>query len=273
MLNNRKNLIVSLVSFALIIVIPLLIDWLIIGNNFSSNISNSDWVNFLGGYIGAIIGAVVSLIGIIITIKYTSDQNKKDRELQVRPYCAIRYVNDNKLVGTQKTLGAIPIGCEPSSNNGPRYDSIIYIKNIGLGPAIEFSIMVDEINDGREHYPILMQTTPDTMNNAVSLLQSGEEAAIPVLFCFNFDPIKDEDVIKHDMNNFPTKYSVEYAIMKKYKNFDILITVTYCDMFQNKFSQKIILASNMYVEITKEGKATHKCDIYLKETTIPVQLK
>lgn len=81
---------------------PLVIDWLIIGNSFPSNVSNSDWVGFLGGYIGAIIGAVVSLIGIIITIRYTNEQNKMDRELQVRPYCSIRYVHDNKLVGTKK---------------------------------------------------------------------------------------------------------------------------------------------------------------------------
>ena len=127
--------IIILISLVLIIGLPLAIDWLIIGNGFPSNIENSDWVSFFGGYIGALIGAIVSLAGIIITIRYTNEQNKKDRELQVRPYCAMRFVHDDKLVGTKRIIAQLPIGCEPRENNGPKYTGIIYIKNIGLGAA------------------------------------------------------------------------------------------------------------------------------------------
>ena len=110
-----------------VIVLPLAIDWFIIGNSFPSNISNSDWVGFIGGYVGAIIGAVVSLTGIVITIRYTNEQNREDRELQVRPYCSIRYVsNPNpKSVRKVKTLDCFMLGCEPRENNSPRYLSII----------------------------------------------------------------------------------------------------------------------------------------------------
>lgn len=273
MLKNKKFIIILIITIALVIAFPLVIDWLIIGNSFPSNVSNSDWVGFLGGYIGAIIGAVVSLIGIIITIRYTNEQNKMDRELQVRPYCSIRYVHDNKLVGTKKILGTLPIGCEPKSNNGPRYESIVYIKNIGLGPAIEFSFEVDEIDDGREHYLILMQRTPDSINNAVNLLQPGEEAAIPIIIYFNFDPVKAEDIEIHDELDDFFKYSIKPSVMSKYKNFDIVLTIKYCDMFKNEFSQKVILCSNMHMEITKDGKASHLCDINLKETTLPEKTK
>lgn len=66
---NRKGLFVVLIfSLIFISIIPLLMDWFVVGNNVPSNISNSDWVGFLGAYIGAIIGAIVSLIGIIVTI-------------------------------------------------------------------------------------------------------------------------------------------------------------------------------------------------------------
>lgn len=272
MFRNKKSLVISIISLIFIISIPLIMDWLIIANDIPSNISNPDWVDFLGGYIGAIIGAIVSLIGIIITIRYTNGQNKRDRELQVRPYCSIRYVLDNKVVGTKRFLGTLPIGCEPQSNNGPRYDSIIYIKNIGLGPAIEFGFDVDEINDGREHYPIFMQSTPDIMNNTVNLLQPGEEAALPILIYFNFDPVKDEDIEKHEEREL-LQYEVKSSIMNKYKNFDIVITVKYCDMFQNMFIQKIILSSNMYMERTSEGKTSHLCELNLKEITLPVKAK
>ena len=96
------------------------------------------------------------------------------------PYCAIRYVHDNKLRGTNKVIAELPIGCEPKDNNGPEYSSILYIKNIGLGPAIEFEFNIDDMDDGRDHYPILMQRDSDTSNRAVNLLQPGEEAAFPI---------------------------------------------------------------------------------------------
>lgn len=149
----------------------------------------------------------------------------------------------------------------------------MYIKNIGLGPAIEFSFEVDEIDDGREHYPILMQRTPDSINNAVNLLQPGEEAAIPIIIYFNFDPVKAEDIEIHDELDDFFKYSIKPSVMSKYKNFDIVLTIKYCDMFKNEFSQKVILCSNMHMEITKDGKASHLCDINLKETTLPEKTK
>lgn len=253
------------------IVLPLAIDWIIVGNSFPSNISNSDWVGFLGGYIGAIIGAVVSLVGIVMTIRYTNEQNREDRELQVRPYCAVRYVPTPKVITTKKELGCFMLGCEPQNNKGPRYQSVIYIKNIGLGPAIEFEFDVDDIDDGREHYTILPQQTPETANNVVNLLQPGEEAVIPVSIWFNFDPITEKDVENIDDDPLE-KYRIKHSILSKYKNFDIDIAVKYCDMYQNEYSQKIKLSSNMYASITLEGKAKHLCDIYLKETTAPVKV-
>lgn len=111
----KTKVILGIIVFIVILaLIPFVMDWIIIGSNFPSNINNSDWVGFLGSYIGAVLGVLVSLVGIIITIKYTNEQNKLDRELQIRPYCSIRYVHDSKLVGTNKILGALPIECEPS---------------------------------------------------------------------------------------------------------------------------------------------------------------
>ena len=267
----KKYVWIILGSVIAAIVLPLAIDWFIIGNSFPSNISNSDWVGFLGGYIGAIIGAVVSLVGIIITIRYTNDQNREDRELQVRPYCTVRYVSNPKSVTTKKELGCLMLGCEPQKNNGPRYQSVIYIKNIGLGPAIEFKFDVDDIDDGREHYPIIPQQTPEIMNNAVNLLQPGEEAIIPVSIWFNFDPITEADIeIVEDATS--GKYHIKHGVLSKYKNFDIIITVKYCDMYQNEYSQKITLSSNMHASITKDGKAEHLCDVNLNGTTVPVKI-
>ena len=274
MITMKKKTIFIIIFIPLILIIglPLAIDWLVLGNNLLSNIENPDWVSFFGGYIGSLIGATVSLVGIIITIRYTNEQNKKDRELQVRPYCAIRYVHDNKLVGTNKIIAELPIGCEPKENNGPEYTSIIYIKNIGLGPAVEFDFDMDEIDDGRDHYPILMQRNANTSNRSVDLLQPGEEAAFPIHIFFNFDKITEDDFIDFGESGL-FRYTVKHEVMQKYQNFDIVIHVKYHDMFKNTYYQKITLSSNMHVGGKMDEKqADHLCDINLKEITTPVKI-
>ena len=270
-----KSKIIKTVLLAIFVVIclPLAIDWLIIGNKFPSNISNSDWVSFFGAYIGSLIGAIVSLVGIIITIRYTNEQNKEDRELQVRPYCAIRYVHDEQIVGTKKIIAELNIGCEPKENNGPKYVSILYIKNIGLGPAVEFEFKIDKIDDGRKHYPILMQNNTNIENNFVSILQPGEEAAFPIQIFFNFDNISEEDFIDYGGSGI-FRYGVRPEVSRKYKNFNIIIHVYYYDMFKNQYAQVINLTSQMSVSGKfEEKKAEHSCDIYLKEITTPKKIE
>lgn len=56
-------------------------DKLIVGNDLPSNISNSEWVSFLGSYVGAILGSIASVVGIIITIEYTKKETSRDREI------------------------------------------------------------------------------------------------------------------------------------------------------------------------------------------------
>lgn len=266
-------IVIIIISIIVIIGLPIVIDWLIIGNNIDSNIANSEWVDFFGGYIGALIGAAITFIGIIVTIRYTNEQNKQDRELQIRPYCSIRHVNDNIIVGTNKIIGSLPIGCEPQENNGPVYVNILYIKNIGLGPAIEFEFSKDEIDDGREHYPIFMQRNSDTSNRYVTLLQPGEEAAFPIHIHFNFDAIKEDDFVEA-VNSKISQYDIKHEVLQKYKNFRIIIHVKYYDMNQNQYYQKITLSSSMHAggEFDKK-QASHMCDINLEEVTSPVKIK
>ena len=270
---KKKTIVISIVVFVIIVILlPVLVDWFIIGNNIPSHVSNKDWVSFLGGYIGAILGAAVSLIGIIITIRYTNEQNKIDRELQIRPYCSIRYVHDNKLVGTNKILGELLLGCEPKENNGPEYTSILYLKNIGLGPAIEFEFDIDEIEDGRKHYLAFSQCDSEVSNKSVNLLQPGEEAAFPIRVYFNFDPISEEDFIETGEGSL-FKYDVKPSIMQKYKNFNIVMHVKYYDMYQNQYYQKITLSSNMYIGGENGKQIRHLCDLNLKEITFPMKIR
>ena len=59
---NLKYIIFGLTFIIIVSIFPLIIDRLIIGNTVYSNISNSDWVSFLGSYIGAILGGIFTFI-------------------------------------------------------------------------------------------------------------------------------------------------------------------------------------------------------------------
>lgn len=265
---KKKTIVIILIIFFLLSVsFPSIIDWVIVNNNFPSNIKNSDWVGFLGGYLGSIIGSITSLVGIVVTIRYTNEQNRISREVQVQPYCSIRYVHEDKIHGTNKILGIFTLVYKSIKNNGPNYRSTIYIKNVGMGPALDFEIYDEDIDDGRTHCPVLPQLSVDADKNACFMLQPGEEGAIPMNIVFNFDPITKEDI------NIDEKIGpyVKQNIAEKYKNFEIRIKIRYYDVFQNKFEQSITLKAEMS-RLYRNLEAEHKCDIYLNDITAPKKL-
>ncbi|WP_077369461.1 hypothetical protein [Anaerosalibacter sp. Marseille-P3206] len=79
---NLKYIIFGLTFIIIVSIFPLIIDRLIIGNTVYSNISNSDWVSFLGSYIGAILGGIFTFIGVKITL-YNGIEKKKQRDMLV----------------------------------------------------------------------------------------------------------------------------------------------------------------------------------------------
>lgn len=265
-----KKVIILLTFIAIILAIPFAMDWLIIGNEFPSNISNTDWVSFLSGYIGSI----VSMLGIIITIWYTNSQNKKDRENQVKPYCVMEYSKTRNISRSNRLLGLIQIGCEKL--NGTEKDCFeyrIYVKNVGLGPAIEFDISIEDFDDGRDHYLSSVQRGSDNENSSINTLIPNEEAVIILSVRFNFDAIPDEAVTKYYEEEFDMVFpeiSPEY--MNKYKKHDFVIRVTYRDMYQNLFEQRIILYFEVKPIIDPDGHAHFEGGYYFKDTTNPVKL-
>lgn len=268
---KKSVIIVILTTLLAIVIIPLCIDWCVIGNRFPSNISNSDWVGFLGGYIGAIIGSVTSLIGIVITIRYTNTQNRLDRELQVRPYCSIRYVHEDKLHGTNKIIGNYLLACEPYKSDGPRYTSILYIKNVGMGPALDFEFETEEIDDSQEKNHITPQRAVTITREESGLLQAGEEGALPIMIWFNFDPVQDKDIIDHG-EGAPSRYDVVPSVMAKYRNFSIFIKIKYCDMFRNQYMQEVALYASMHMSFRPGKRPEHGCDVYMRDVSVPTKV-
>lgn len=71
----------SVISVSIIIGFPIFMDKFIVGSDVSSNITNSEWVSFLGSYVGSLFGGVTSIVGIIMTIEYTKKETSDEREI------------------------------------------------------------------------------------------------------------------------------------------------------------------------------------------------
>lgn len=147
---KRWNILILIIlSILLVFSIPLAVDWLIIANDVPSNISNSDWVSFLGGYIGAIIGGIVSLIGIGVTIRFTKQQIalsqgqfSEQNRLNNQPIldCEISNVLD---VEDDET---IVLNCEYTLNSKNTFQKAVVefeLYNIGLGAALDIKYGIE----------------------------------------------------------------------------------------------------------------------------------
>lgn len=175
MLKNIKIFILICIAMLLIAFIPLFIDWVIIGNSFPSNISNSDWISFLGGYIGVIIGSIVSLVGIMVTIHFTREQiqmTKAQFEEQKRlnniPVLDCEIIDITNDVDSD----AITMDCEYTLKNEEEFCTItaaFNIYNIGLGAAIDLKYGM-KVN-GKEQDGVFWISENRTLRNQTSIIQ------------------------------------------------------------------------------------------------------
>ncbi len=263
---KKHTVIIVLVVCAIIcLLLPLAIDWLIIGNNLPSNISNSDWVGFLGGYVGAIVGCIISLVGIIWTIKFTREQNRADRELQVRPCFDIRYVPaTNTLPNGVFWLGYVLIN-EFEESAGDSKDTergLLQIKNVGNGPAtnIDVAVIVDNI---KVKYKARFNNK--NLNVTSNSIPQSEEAAISIWITNNsVAPAKND--LKWNENGFADYDSVRFKIPS---NYDITIFLSYNDLLGNLFSQELKFNVVYGMKYDKENGGQYHCDINLVEKGVP----
>lgn len=252
-------------SIIAIVALPLAIDWLIIGNNFPSNISNSDWVGFFGGYIGSILGCVISLIGILWTINFTREQNRADRELQIRPYLDIRYIPlTNKLEKGVSWLGYVMIN-EWDDNDADNQDverGLLYLKNVGNGPAtnIGIDVFVENIKV-KYNAQFSNQNTKVTANS----VQQGEEAAVSLWITNNRIPPSKDDFV-WDENGFGY---CNYAKFPMPSNYNVTLILRYNDLLGNHFSQKLKFNAKYNMGYDREHGGKYHCDLYLAEIGVP----
>lgn len=229
---------VIIIGVVIVIIIPLFIDFCIIGNGFKSNIENNEWISFLGSYLGSVVSSVASLIGILWTIKYTKEQAYADREfaikqanedrrLQHAPYLKIDY--NDKLV-TNNTFFAI-FDNIPELEEGTINMSIdIVLKNIGSGPIID----------------MLLKTSDDLKNKAIHPIEEIEEKSethitLSVYFVINYDKMKD-------LQKLSGNKVFETNIGRKGTFF-----IEYRDILQNKYRHEVIILIDSTISVDNDN--------------------
>ncbi len=253
-------------SIIAVVILPLIIDWIIIGNNFPSNISNEDWVGFFGGYIGALIGSIISLFGILWTINFTREQNRADRELQIRPYLDIRYVpSTNKLAGEATWLGYVMIN-EYNHNETKLQETergLLYLKNVGNGPATNIDVEVFVENIKVEYRTKFNNQNTQVTSNSV---QQGEEGALSFMILSDSIAPSKDDLIWDEDNRFASWNHVKFQTPSGY---DIRIVLHYNDLLGNIFTQELNFNATYGMNYDKENGGKYHCSIYLEEIGVP----
>ncbi|MGP6145901.1 hypothetical protein [Jeotgalibaca sp. A122] len=216
----------SFISILIIVGFPFIMDKLIVGNDVPSNISNSEWVSFLGSYVGAILGSIASVAGIIITIEYTKKETSKDREiaedrlredrrLSKAPFIIESFKKDYDSSLTSR--GEILIKWSLPEEGGTYVEDIGYIilTNIGNGAVLNPIIITAEIKSNNNH----------------SLEGTFVE--------FNAVPIT-RSVLTNNSLVIAIRLSSALFIMRNMLNeFTLTFTIQYFDVMNFRYRQKI----------------------------------
>lgn len=257
-------------SVIALVLLPLAIDWLIIGNNFPSNISNSDWVGFLGGYIGSIMGCVISLVGILWTINFTREQNRADRELQIRPFFDIRYHSVEQFCHTKNWLGYVAVNTW-DKDNADSIESgsdqvgtgLLHLKNVGNGPATNISFQVEIENIKCEHSAYY--TNQNTMVTTNAILP-GETAELSIDITNSRKAPRKEDFVWNRDSLFPVFDMVKFKIPEPFR---IRLKLRYDDLMTNQFEQELVFNVGYGMTYKREEDAKYYCDLNLHEIGVP----
>lgn len=240
-----------LVIMAIIIIsiTPLMIDYLIIGNDFPSNIDNDEWVSFLGSYIGAVIGSIATLIGIIITLNFTTKQTKEEREfilkqtyeerrLSIVPY--FKYTMYENPLFTKESHD-IDIFQVIDKDSNTTVDATIKLKNIGNGPAIDIKVY-NVSYEGKNRNLVV--------NRGDGALESKSELFISIDLRMRLDEISNDMLIKNHRGAL-----LEYGPPIGYKNKSgiLSISIRYEDLIGNIYEQNIELLLNIKVKSEYNG--------------------
>ena len=147
----------------LTIIVPIFLDYCILGNGINSNIGNDIWMAFFGSYFGGLFGAAATMMVLYDTLysrKKMEERNKKEqmeqRKLSIMPClqsrerlikCKEQLVEDNASFfityekGEIRQWRSMPRWIKPISDNFFVIEA--EIGSVGMGSAISFNAFMD----------------------------------------------------------------------------------------------------------------------------------
>lgn len=160
----KKKILMLIVVSVTIIIVPIFLDYCILGNKINSNVSNEIWMAFFGSYFGGLFGAVATMMVLFDTQnsrRKIEEKNKKEQEeerkLSIRPCLQVRekvigmiehlcsgnnayYISYEK--GEMKQRRNIPQRIEYCFSD--YYIIETELRNVGMGSAISLNAYIDE---------------------------------------------------------------------------------------------------------------------------------
>ncbi len=221
-----------------------------------------NFIGFLGSYYGAIIGGAFTVVGIALTIKLTKLENKRDRELQLLPRFDYVLNDIEEAKFYKKEMGYFAYLFDPeedkSSNREPNVNSLLVIKNVGIGTAIDCFFSIENFDVERDRVPVFFQHSKAI--TSVNAMEPGEEGSFLIHLELNFDKLSDDCFY-----NYNGTRQLKPGLLEKYKNFILDIRFEYSDLLNNRFYQIIKLKSNIYASYSNKDEidGKYKCDLNL----------
>ncbi|MGG0648528.1 hypothetical protein ABE083_16940 [Bacillus mycoides] len=218
-LNTKKSkqILLLLVIIIVTLLLPYLTNLLVTQLHFKHE---NEWVGFYGNYFGSI----VAILGIYLTIRFTTKEENENRRLQIVPYIEVKYVDQEYL--TNEGSG-ITVGDWDKYNN--HMVGHLQLQNVGLGAAIDLRIQDITFRDKRENLSIESRAVirPDqtvTVNTDIALFLQ-------------------------DLTNMEVEEMQEYI-----NSGTIVMNINYKDLLNNYYTQTIYLVCSVTLEYNPEDK-------------------
>lgn len=256
-----KKIILIIAILIAVISLPYIIDWLISQNLFPIIFPEAQWMPKWGGYIGAAISSLISLAGIMLTIKYTQEENHAERELQLRPvfdlihHTGPQHINEEAY--SEYFLGFIVVYCKNEKDEDIERigSALLTFRNVGNGPAVNIDFTVTPKDTGRIEGGYFHTSNDLVTTNSVI---PGKQSVVEIDVFRNKKATRNNDVHSNIQYFYPPKDIV-------------IVTMNYDDLLGNHFSQRLKFEISYYISDGTE--ASYKCDIHLKEKSIPKKQK
>ncbi|GEP66544.1 hypothetical protein CBE01nite_43120 [Clostridium beijerinckii] len=221
-----------------IILMPFILDELYSTRIYVSHLTSSEWASFNGSYIGAIMGGIITLVGVWITIGFTREQAKEDRQFQLdqarkdREFQREQANEDRRLSlapylkytvyereSSEKHNTAIIHTVDRDPNQIIR--ATIELKNIGMGPLLYLRTHNIKYNNVGLDYSL----------GSIDILEKNNKWLMRIVLELRLDEITNSN---DDMNTSPSR-----------KEGVLSFTIGYKDLIDNQYEQDIAISMNV----------------------------